>query len=180
MPSLTCFCMRIKKQLDKISKEDGGRNPWQGEVSLTLTQHNEGARGEAYLTTSVRITLSDWCVPVKWSGGLSDMTLVWSWHSCSQLTVIGVDGPHSTQPASHSYFDPLFFYFCPLFSPVFCLLATSNQGFGDRGIGPSGINHQEPGQDECNNWELDSSGAGHLACQVGNDFRDSSAIMQPG
>ena len=86
---------------------------WQAEVSLTLTQRNEGARGEAYLSTSVRISMSDWCLPVKWSRGLSDMTLVSLWHTCPRLTVIGVDGPHSTQPARHSYFDPLFFYFCP-------------------------------------------------------------------
>lgn len=102
---------------------------WQAQVSLTLTQRNEGARGEAYRSTSVWISLSDWCLPVKWSSGLSDMTLVSLWHACSQLTVIGVDGPHSTQPARHSYFDPLFFCFCPPLFPVFCLLATSNQSF---------------------------------------------------
>lgn len=112
------FCIHTmllgKKQLDTrvFSRKTAVRSR-QTEVSLTLTQCNEGARGEAYLNTSVWISLSDWCVPVKWSSGQSDMTLVSLWHACLQLTFIGVDGPHSTQAARHSYFDPLFFYFCP-------------------------------------------------------------------
>lgn len=112
-------------------------NSWQGEVSLTLTHCNERARGEAHLNMSVQISLSDWCVPVKWSSGLSDMTLVSLWHTCSRLTVIGVDGPHSTQRARHSYFWSLVLLFLyPLF-PVFCLLATSNQSL-ETETGPSG------------------------------------------
>lgn len=117
---------RRQKQPTAFAKEVA-LNSWQAEVSLTLTQRNEGARGEASLSTSAPISQSDWCVPVKWSSGLSDMTLVSLWHARSQLTFIGVDGPHSTHAARHGYFDPLFFYFCPLV-PVFCLLATSHQG----------------------------------------------------
>lgn len=154
-------------------------NSWQAAVSLTLTQHNEEARGEAYLSTSVWIPLSEWCVPVKWSSGLSDMTLVSLWHMCSQLTVIGVDGPHSTQPARHSYFDPLFFYFCPPRFPVFCLLATSNQSLemeaGPSATGLLGIRSWDEMKAIMGTRQL----GGHLTSQVRSDIWDFSLERDP-
>lgn len=136
---------------------------WQAVVSLTLTHRNEGARGEARLCTSGCISLSDWCVPVKWSTGLSDMTLVSQWHTCSRLTVIGVDGPHSTQPAEHSYFDPLFFYFRPSLL-VFRLLATLNQGW-EMEAGPSGIGLLGMRGDERSNGEQAAGWASNIWCE---------------
>lgn len=124
-----------------FSAEDAAANSWQAKVSPTLTQRNEGSQRWASLGTSTPISPSDWCVPVKWSGALSDMTRVSLWHTCSRLTLIGVDGAHSTHAARRSYFDPLFFYFCP---PLPCFLSPCHirSERGDEGSDPQVLAHR--------------------------------------
>lgn len=147
------------------SANDAAANSWQAEVSLTLTQCNEGARGER-----VHAAFTHWLMcssqmkqRAEWYDTRLAVTHVfaanvyWCWWA------------HSTHAARHSYFDPLFFYFCPLF-PVFCLLATSNQS-SEMEAGPSGTRSSSlRSREEMNIIMCIRQPGGHLTSQVGPDF----------
>lgn len=124
METTDCFLRRMRRQIpDRPRFHQHWRNVMrEPEVSLPQNVHADFTKW--LMCSSQMKQHAEWydtCLTVT---HVLAVNIYWCWWA------------HSTHAARHSYFDPLFFYFCPLF-PVFRLLATSDQS-SEMKAGPSG------------------------------------------